>query len=140
MVVSQKQLLKVAIKHEGNKNKTAKELGISHQAVGKRLKNNPHLKKAILNVREAAIQKSGLSRAFVYRGIKEGCKAKVIVISDGKASKTNIADHDTRHKYLKTALELHKDLDPDKEQSQQNIAMVIYNILHNPNRKVIDVV
>lgn len=140
MVVSQQKLLKVTLKHDGNKTKAAKELGISRPAVSQRIKRNPHIKKAILNVREAALIKAGLSRSFVYRGIKEGCQAKVVSVIDGIPTKTSLADHSTRHKFLKTALELHKDLDPDKEQSTQNIAAVIFAILHNPNRKVIDVV
>lgn len=140
MVVSQSKLIKVNAKHDGNHTKTAKELGISVAAVSKRISHNPHIKKAILNVREEALKKSGLTRSFVYRGIKQGCQAKIISTQNGKAKKTNIADHDTRHKYLKTALELHKDLDPDKEQSGTNIAAVIFQILHNPNRRGIEVV
>lgn len=140
MVVSQAKLLKSIVKHDGNQTKAAKELGIKQPSVHRRLVNNPHLKEAILNVREEALRKAGLSRSFVYRGIKEGCQAKVVVVADGKAIKTNTADHDTRHKYLKTALELHKDLDPDKEQSVQNIGSVIFNLVSNSTRKVIDVV
>lgn len=140
MVVSQAKLIKVNLKHDGNKTKTAKELGISVPAVSKRIKHNPAIQKAILNVREEALKKAGLSRAFVYRGIKEGCLSKVVVIQDGKAKTTNVPDRSERHKYLKTALELHKDLDPDKEQSVQNIGAVIFNLMHNSERKVIDVV
>lgn len=140
MVVTQDQLKKALIKVDGNVSKAAKILGIHKQSVHERLRNNPSIKKAILNVREEALKKAGLSREFVYRGIKEGCQSKIVVIQDGKAKQTNVADRDTRHKYLKTALELHKDLDPDKEQSVLNIGSVIFNLLSNPHRQVIDVV
>lgn len=140
MVVSTKEFTKVLIKADGNLSKAAKELKISKQSICERVRNNPGIKQKILNVREEALKKAGLSRAFVYRGIKQGCQANLIVVQEGKAKKTRLADHDARHKYLKTALELHKDLDPDKEQSVQNIGAVIFNLIHNPNRKVIDVV
>jgi hypothetical protein len=140
MVITKKNLLKLAIKHDGNQSKIAKAAGLTHQAVSDRLKKNPLLKQKIMNVREEALKRAGLTRAFVYRGIKEGCQAKLIGTVDGVPFKTNIADHDTRHKYLKTALELHKDLDPDKEQSVQNIGAIIFQVLHNPNRQRIEVV
>lgn len=140
MVIETKKLLKVAIKHDGNTHKIGRELGITHQAVSKRIINNPKIKKAILNVREEALRQAGLSRSFIYKGIKEGCKAVVVDTIDGLHCKTKIADHDTRHKFLKTALELHKDLDPDKEQSVQNIGAIIFQVLTNPNRQRIEVV
>lgn len=139
MVVSQAKLLKVTIKHDGNHTKAAKELGVSRPAVTKRINSNPHIKQAILNVREEALKKAGLSRAFVYKGIKEGCKATLVAMVDGIPVQSKIADHSERHKFLKTALELHKDLDPDKEQSVLNIGSVIFNLLSKSNRKVIDV-
>lgn len=132
-------MLKLAIKHDGNQNKIAKEVGITHQAVSDRIKKNPHIRKAILNVREEALKKAGLSRQFVYKGIKEGCMAKVVGMVDGIPVQSKIPDHGERKHYLKLALELHKDLDPDKEQSVQNIAAVIFAVLANPNRKVIEV-
>lgn len=140
MVVSQKKFTKVVIKHDNNMAKAAKELGVTKQAVSKRLRKNPAIKQAILNVREAALKQAGLSRAFVYKGIKEGCKATVVSTVDGLPFETKIADHSERKHFLKIALELHKDLDPDKEQSKDNISTVIFNIIHNPIRKVIDVI
>lgn len=140
MVIETKKLLKVVIKHDGNKSRAAKELGLTQQAVSKRVNKNPHIQKAILNVREEALKKAGLSRTFVYRGIKEGCLAKVVAVIDGLPTKTNLADHGERKHFLKMALLLHKDLDPDKEQSVQNIAMIIFQVLTNPNRQRIDVV
>lgn len=140
MVVTQKKLGKVLLKHDGNTARASKELGVSQEAINKRLRHNPQLKKAILNVREEALKKAGLSRAFVYKGIKEGCKAKVVSTIEGIPTQTNIADHGERHKFLKTALELHKDLDPDKEQSVLNIGSVIFNLLSNTKRQAIDVV
>lgn len=139
MVVSQKKLLKAVIKHDGNQSKAAKDLGIKRQSVARRIKN-PAIKQAILNVREAALKQAGLSRAFVYKGIKEGCKANVVATVDGIPVQSKIADHSERKHFLKIALELHKDLDPDKEQSKDNISTVIFNILHNSMRKVIDVI
>jgi predicted transcriptional regulator len=145
MVIATKKLLKVTVKHDGNKTKIAKELGISRPAVSKRIKNNPHIQKAILNVREEAIKKAGLSRAFVYRGIKQGCQAKVVIVTENKDGKkvaklTSIADHGERKHFLKIALLLHKDLEPDKEQSVQNIGAIIFQVLTNPNRERIQVV
>lgn len=140
MVVSQAKLLKTVLKHDGNESKAAKALGIKQQSVNDRIKRNPAIKKAILNVREEALKKSGLSRAFVYKGIKEGCKSRMVVVKDGVATLTKIIDRDTSHKYLKTALELHKDLDPDKEQSVQNIGAIIFQVLTNPDRKRIEVI
>ena len=140
MVISTKKLSKLIIKHDGNQHKAAKEAGISQPAISNRLKKNPQLSKAILNVREEALKRAGLSRTFVYRGIKQGCQANVIMFDNHRAIKTRLADHDTRHKFLKTALELHKDLDPDKEQSTQNIGTVIFNLLHATGPQVIDVV
>lgn len=140
MVISTKQLSNAVLSTDGNQTRAAKKLGITKQAIQKRLRNNPQLKKAILNVREEALKRAGLSRSFVYRGIKQGCQANVIKTIDGLPIKTNIADHDTRHKFLKTALELHKDLDPDKEQSVQNIGAIIFQVLSNPHRQRIEVV
>lgn len=140
MVVSHAKLLKSIIKNDGNQTKTAKELGIKQPSVHRRIQNNPTIKKAILNVREEALKKAGLSRAFVYKGIKEGCKSNVVATVDGIPVQSKIADHSERHKFLKTALELHKDLDPDKEQSVQNIGAVIFNLITNNNRKGIEVV
>ncbi len=140
MVVSQKNLLKLAIKHDGSPTKIAKETGITHQAVSDRIKKNPHIKKAILNVREEALKKAGLSREFVYKGIKEGCKANVVAMVDGIPVQSKIADHGERKHYLKIALLLHKDLDPDKEQSVQNIGSIIFQVLTNPKRERIEVV
>lgn len=140
MVVSKKNFQKLAIKHDGHPTKIAREAKITPQAVSHRLKHNPLIKQKILNVREEALKKAGLSRAFVYRGIKEGCQANIIVVDGNKATKTKIADHSIRHKFLKTSLELHKDLDPDKEQSVQNIGAIIFQVLHNPNRERIQVV
>lgn len=133
-------LSNAVLKADGHQSKAAKILGVTKQAVQKRLRNNPLLKQKILNVREEALKKAGLTRSFVYAGIKSGCKAVVIDTIEGLHCKTRIPDHDTRHKFLKTALELHKDLDPDKEQSVQNIGAIIFQVLHNPNRERIEVV
>ena len=140
MVVEEKKLLKALIKHDGNQCKTAKALGIAQASVNRRVKNNPHIQQKILNVREEALKKAGLSRSFIYKGIKEGCQAKVIAVIDGVPVKTKIADHGERKHFLKLGLELHKDLDPDKEQSVQNIGAIIFQILTKPKREVIDVV
>lgn len=140
MVISTKRLLKATIKHDGNKAKIAKELGISRPTVSIRIKRNPSIQKAILNVREEALKKAGLSRTFIYRGIKEGCKARVVAVIDGIPTRTSLPDHSERKHFLKLGLQLHKDLDPDKEQSTQDIAAVLFAILNNANRKVIDVV
>lgn len=138
--MSQKKLLKLAIKHDGNQSKVAKAAGVTHQAVSNRLKKNPLLKQKILNVREAALKQAGLTRSFIYRGIKEGCKATVIASRNDIPFKTGIADHAERKHFLKMGLLLHKDLDPDKEQSVQNIGAIIFQVLHNPDRKRIEVV
>lgn len=140
MVVSNKKLTKTVIEFDGNQTQAAKKLGIRRQSLNKRLQRNPAIKQKILNVREEALKKAGLTRSFVYAGIKAGCKAVIVDTIEGLHCETKIADHDTRHKFLKTALELHKDLDPDKEQSVQNIAAIIFQVLHNPNRQVIEVV
>lgn len=140
MVVSQTKLLKALIKHDGNHTHAAKELGIAQTSVSKRVRKNPHIKQAILNVREEALKKAGLSRSFIYKGIKEGCKANVVAVVDGIPVQSKIADHGERKYYLKIALELHKDLDPDKEQSVQNIGAIIFQVLTNPNRQRIEVV
>lgn len=140
MVIDTKKLLKAVVKNDGNHTKAAKELGIRQQSVTRRVNKNPAIKKAILNVREEALKKAGLSRAFVYKGIKEGCKATVIADKSGTPFETDIADHSVRKHFLRIALELHKDLEPDKEQSVQNIGAIIFQVLHNPNRQRIDVV
>ena len=145
MVIATKKLLKVAVKHDGNKTRIAKEVGLTRQAVSKRINKSPQIKKAILNVREEALKKAGLSRTFVYRGIKQGCLAKVVVVAENNKGRTvaklsSIADHGERKHFLKMALLLHKDLEPDKEQSVQNIGAIIFAILTNPNRKRIQVV
>lgn len=141
MVVSQKKLLKVAVKHDGNLTHAGKELGISHQALSKRIKKNPEIKKAILNVREAALQKAGLSRTVVYKRIREGLDAKIpIPTKDGNLKKSNMPDMKERREYAKIALLLHKDLDPDKEQSTNTVANIILNLIQNVHRETIQVV
>ncbi len=137
--VSKKNLMKALIKYDGNHTQAAKSLGLAQATVTKRVNQNPKIKQAILNVREEALKKAGLTRSFVYLGIKKGCQAQVVAVIDGIPVQTKLADHTNRHKFLKTALELHKDLDPDKEQSVQNIATVIFNLIQNPNRQVIEV-
>ena len=58
MVISTKKLSKLIIKHDGNQHKAAKEAGISQPAISNRLKKNPQLSKAILNVREEALKRA----------------------------------------------------------------------------------
>lgn len=140
MVVSQAKLIKVNIKHDGNKTKTAKELGISVPAVSKRINNNPAIKNAILNVREEAMKKAGITRTKVYKVIAEGLKANQTYVVDGTLKTSKIADRKERRENAKLSLLLFKDLEPDKEYSVNNIANVVYNVLINTNRKVVEVV
>lgn len=140
MVVSHKQLTKAVLKADGNLSKAAKMLGIKKQSVAGRIKRKPALKQAILNVREEALKRAGLTRSMVYSTIKAGLKSNVVVINDGKAKTSNVPDRHERREHAKLALQLFKDLDPDKEQSKDNIAAVIFNIVHNGKRQVIDVI
>ena len=69
----------------------------------------------------------------------------MVVVAENNKGRTvaklsSIADHGERKHFLKMALLLHKDLEPDKEQSVQNIGAIIFAILTNPNRKRIQVV
>lgn len=140
MVVSQKELIKVAIKNDGHTYNTAKELGISHQAVHQRINKNPNLKKAVLNAREQALKAAGLSRSKVYKSLAEGLKAKVVVIHEGKASETKIPDHNVRHKYGNTVLQLYRDLkDEDNQTPISSIGALVFNIVTSSKREVIEI-
>jgi predicted transcriptional regulator len=141
MVIDTKKFQKVAIKYDGHKTKIAKEIGITSQAVGKRIKQNPHIQKAILNVREEALKRALINRTVVYSRLRKGLDSRVVYLKDGIPKQSRIADRHEIREYSKLCLQLFKDLDPDKEQSTQNIATVIFNLLHkSTGSQVIDVV
>lgn len=140
MVITTKKLIKAVIETDGNQTQAAKKLGIRTQSLHKRIQKNPHIKQAILNVREEALKKAGLSRSIIYKRVREGLDAKLVTVVDGKLVRLNAPDFKERREHAKIGLQLHKDLDPDKEQSGTNIAAVIFAILHNPKREGIEVV
>ena len=140
MVVDTKKLLKVVVKHDGNKTKAAKELRLTQQAVSKRVNRNPEIKQKILNVRDEAMRRAGISRSIVYRRIREGLDAKVVATVEGIPTQTNIKDHKERREHAKLCLQLFKDLEPDKEFAINNIATVIFNVLTQTKREKIKVI
>lgn len=140
MVVSQAKLLKVAIKHDGNLTKSSKELGISPQAVSKRVRNNPQIKKAILNVREEALKNAGITRTKVYKTIAEGLKANIVATVDGIPVQSKVPDRKERRENAKLSLLLFKDLEPDKEQSANNVANIILSLVQHIHREPVQVV
>lgn len=139
MVVTTKELLKTVLKYDGNENQAAKALGVKQQSVNDRIKRNPDLKKAILNVREEALKKAGITRALVYGTLKAGLKSNIVVVANGKAKSSNVPDRHERREHAKLCVQLLRDLEPDKEQSVENISTVIFNIISNDKRQVIDV-
>lgn len=141
MVVSQSKLLKSILKNEGNQSKTAKDLGIAQQSVSRRLVNNPHLKKAVLNAREQALKEAGLTRPVIYKTIARHIKAKQYVIIDGIAKVTKAPDYQTQKDAYRTSLHLMRDLKDDtNETPASSIGNIVFNILMASKREGIQVV
>lgn len=130
MVATEEKLIKVAAKHGGNCTKTAKEIGITHQAVSKRLNENPHLKEKIQSIKDAALKKSGLSLVKAFKRTAEALDAKQY--SFGK--KTQSPDHDIRLKASKLTAEFYDVLNkPDQQLSSgQIVVMPVVVVNGNP--------
>lgn len=103
MVATEEKLLEVMAK-EPSQGKAAKKLGISQPAISKRLKENPHLKEKIQDIRLQAIKKSGLSLVKAFKRVNEALDAKQTLFG-GKKSK--LPDHDIRLKAAKQTAEIH---------------------------------
>lgn len=132
MVVTKKNLIKLAVKHDGNRRKIAKIVGASPQAISDRFKKNPEIETAVLNAREQALKNAGITRELVYRTVKKGLYAK-----SGK----NV-DYRERRESAKLCLQLHRDLDPTGEEAGNNItsiSAIIYNIVTQTQRDLIEV-
>lgn len=139
-VVPDKKFLELAIKHDGQPAAIAKEAGLSRQSVDQRIRNNPHIKAKVLTVREEALKAAKVSRIKVYRKLAQGLDAKIINTVDGLSIKTNIPDQKEIRETSKIFLQLMGDLkEDDKEGAVSNVGMLIFNIVSNPNRKIIDV-
>lgn len=151
MVASEEKFTKVLIKTELNGQRAAKKLGCSPTAVYKRLRENPEIRKKILNARELALKRAGLTRVKVYKKLAEGLDStKVIscnvVAPDGEGMRdagsmtkdfVDVPDYATRHKYVETALRLHRDLTPDDDDDHRG--KVIVNIFRPEPYKTMDI-
>lgn len=138
--ISEKVFAKALIKHDGSSTQAARALGITRQVVNKRLRRNPGLQKKILSVREEALKSAGITRSKVYRIIAEGLRAKLIRTVDGIPSESKLPDYTERRENVKICLSLFGDMrTDDAEGTVSNVGMMIFNIVNNQERKVIDV-
>ena len=104
-VIKDRALTNLVIANRGNLSETARQLGISRQAVQERF-NSPSVQLLL----RAIMEKADITEAFLAKRIKEGLEAKETRFfqHDGKTVTTrDVADHLTRHKYLVTALKLY---------------------------------
>ena len=117
-----KQLSKVVLEAGGNLAEAGRILGVTKQAIQKRMKS-PLVRKTIAEI----LNKDGVTDRFLSRLIKAGCKAtKLIFIGNlsvdmrGKTIKTEkvVEDHQIRHKFIVTALQLKGHLKLGVEENQ----------------------
>ena len=122
--LTQKQMKYVgAISNGMNKNEALRAAGYSE-------KTNPTvLEKTSKNLRQAllaSMEARGLTSDFLGRKIKQGIDAKKKVFSSYKGNIIEtrvVADNETQHKYVRTALEIRGDLDSGMKQ-EINIGIV----------------
>lgn len=119
MIASAEKLSKAIIKHGGNQHKAAKELGMSQPSISTRLTRNPELKQKILNAREKAMQRAGMTRSKVYETAVEGLKANVVSSFEGQAIESDAPDYKERRESVKLCLQLFRDLEVDSNQEQK---------------------
>lgn len=130
-IVSDDELTHVVAKNKGNQQKSAIELNISRQAISKRLKGNPNLKKKILTLREKAMSQAGITRSRVYRRIKEGIDAKIVYLDDnGTPKQSKIPDRKERREYSKICLDLFRDLEPEYNPEKEKPSIEPHLHLH----------
>lgn len=147
MVVTEKQLTKVVLKHDGNMSKAAKAMGVTKQAIANRLRKNPKIKQKLLNAREQALKQAGITRVKVYKTVAQGLKAERTVSvfnddHDGKGSpyvQVTEIDYRERRESAKLCLQLFRDLETEQNDSGNNIIQLILQVMAKPPQ-VIDVV
>lgn len=120
MAVAKKKLSQAVIKAQGNMTEAAKELGISRQAVAKRLTNNPDLKRSIQEQIEASLKKAGITSARVYKQLSSQLEAK---------TPQNDPDWNAQDKARKDCLELMGHLDRPKEGSEAGQPIVVMPLI-----------
>lgn len=87
----------------------AKLSGYSEETVPTHIENSPNLRKALL----ASMELNGLTSERLGKKIADGIEAKKTIFSSFKGKiedEREIIDHETQHKYVKTALEIRGDL------------------------------
>lgn len=118
MVATDEKLIEVVTK-SASQRQASKKLGLTPAAVSKRLKENPHLKEKIQDIRLQAIKKSGLSLVKAFKRVNEALDAKQYT-TFGK--KTASPDHDIRLKAAKQTAEIHH---VTKEQGESEVGRPI---------------
>lgn len=119
--LTKETLQAAAVKSDGSPTKMAKILGVSKPTAHQHLQK-PDIKKLVLDEREKALKKAGLTRVRAYKRVKEALDANTL--SFGVPTKN--ADHDIRLKAAKLTAELHGDL--KTAQSGEGGANIIVNM------------
>ncbi len=110
-----KRLTKAVIKHKGNQSEMARELGVTRQTIQKQI-HDPAIEKTFIQIMEA----SGIDDKRLAKVMDEGLSASKYMMF----GKKKIEDHQTRHKFLETALKVKKLITGDNAggQIQVNVA------------------
>lgn len=134
--IKAKKLVKTLIKHGASQSKTARELGMSQQAVYDQVKNNPLVKSGLEAYLEA-LEKAGANDAASATVIAEGMKAeKTVSVEDNRSdsegtrggqayTKITEPDHNARLKANEQYLKVKKLLDNGKDVGDDNRTQLV---------------
>lgn len=89
MVATEEKLVKVLVKNKGVKVRAAKELGITPEAITKRLRENPELKQTIQDICRRNLEKAGASMEKIFKVTAEGLDA----VKQKPAMKVDLGDN-----------------------------------------------
>lgn len=113
-------------KHKGSVANLAKELGITRQAVQKKL-NNPEFISLRQQAINAALKRAGITEDFLYGKLKKALEAKAQASYLGQVFESQFDDHGTQLRAIPITLELFQHLNVDvKEDSKPTEVHIHY--------------